>query len=129
MGEKKKKEEEEYALVAVCQKVPCLSLTLDGLCFKITIEFSGAGELDEQGEVIVFLLLIIIYFSPIHSFYRSGGRRSRGDKASRWKRCRWKEEKKKLVLGLRSLSSVLFIFLRSNATIFFFFFPPILPER
>jgi|LakMenEpi03Aug12_release.lakeMendotaPanAssembly.Ray.scaffolds.fasta_scaffold2133084_1 hypothetical protein len=53
MGEKKKKEEEEYALVAVCQKVPCLSLTLDGLCFKITIEFSGAGELDEQGEVIV----------------------------------------------------------------------------
>jgi len=41
------------------------------------------------------LLLLLLSFSLILSFYRSGGRRSRGDKASRWKRCRWKEEKKK----------------------------------
>lgn len=49
-----------------------------------------------------FLLLLLLSFSLILSFYRSGGRRSRGDKASRWKRCRWKEEEKKikqLVLG------------------------------
>lgn len=54
MGEKKKKKE-EYAFVGVCQKVPSLSLTLDGLGLKITIDFSGAGELDddEQEEVIV----------------------------------------------------------------------------
>jgi len=55
MGEKKKKKKEEYAFVGVCQKVPSLSLTLDGLGLKITIDFSGAGELDddEQEEVIV----------------------------------------------------------------------------
>lgn len=41
--------------MGVCQKVPSLSLTLDGLGLKITIDFSGAGELDddEQEEVIV----------------------------------------------------------------------------
>jgi hypothetical protein len=42
-GREEKKKEEDYAFVGVCQKVPSLSLTLDGLGLKITINFSGTG--------------------------------------------------------------------------------------
>ena len=65
MGEKK----EEYAFVGVCQKVPSLSLTLDGLGLKITIDFSGVGELEDDEEVIVKHERL--FFSFIPSFFRS----------------------------------------------------------
>jgi len=48
-----REKKEEYAFVGVCQKVPSLSLTLDGLGLKITIDFSGAGELDDEEEEVI----------------------------------------------------------------------------
>jgi hypothetical protein len=77
---------------------------------------------------LFFFLLLSIFHLFIHSIVL-GGEEVEVTRPADGKGAGGKKRKKKLVLGLRSLSSVLFIFLRSNATIFFFFFPPILPER
>ncbi len=69
------------AFVGVCQKVPSLSLTLDGLGLKITIDFSGAGELEttskrrSSSNMKGFFLLLS--FSLILSFFRSWEKKSR----------------------------------------------------
>lgn len=66
---------EENAFVGVCQKVPSLSLTLDGLGLKITIDFRGAGEkkklarghLTCEGLFLSFFSLILSFLSCLHS--------------------------------------------------------------